>query len=222
MRFISPDDVSLGALEVPQTDQLCLVAVRVNDYTLSLSKAEQSYANSVSKARREQYSSGRRAVQIALSALKVSDIPLLLDDRRPEWPAHIVGSISHTERLAVAMVGFKQDFRGVGIDILPHRAVSDKVRDRILHESELETVCANDTQDLRTVLFCAKESIYKASNPITDEFLGFKDVCVRVDESGTEFKAQTTSQKRSSYLITCGRGYFFELETHWLTMFLIH
>ena len=178
--------------------------------------------HSVNKNRREQYSSGRRAVQLGLSSLNVNETSVLFDDRRPVWPMPIVGSIAHSYQFAVALIGFKQDFRGVGIDILPKHAVSDRVKNRILLESELELVNERESKDWQTLLFCAKESIYKASNPITDEFLGFKDVCVRVEESGTEFKAQTTSQKRSSDIITCGKGYFFEVETHWLTMFLIH
>ncbi len=221
MHFISPDDVDLGTLEIPKSDRLCLVAVQVKDYTLSLSSAEQSYVYSVSKTRREQYSSGRRAAQLGLSALNISEIPVLFDDRKPDWPPHIVGSIAHTERVAVALVGFKQDFRGVGIDLLPRFSVSDKVRNRILHESELDIVHAGENRDLQTVFFCAKESIYKATNPETDEFLGFRDVCVQADELTTEFTAKTLSEKLSSALVARGRGYVFEVACHWLTMFLI-
>ena len=221
MHFISPDDVDLGTLEIPKSDRLCLVAVQVKDYTLSLSSAERSYAYSVSKTRREQYSAGRRAAQLGLSALNVSEVPVLLDDRRPDWPPHIVGSIAHTERVAMALVGFKQDFRGVGIDILPRFSVSDKVRNRILLESELEVVQAEESKDLQTVLFCAKESIYKATNPESDEFLGFRDVRVQVDELMTEFTAKTLSEKLSSKLVASGQGYVFEVANHWLTMFLI-
>lgn len=221
VNLISPDDVSFGTLKVPQSDRLCLVAVRVKDYSRSLSSAEQSYAHSVSTTRREQYSSGRRAVQLGLSALNVSDVPVLLDDRKPDWPPLIVGSIAHTERLAVVLVGFKQDFRGVGIDILPKFSVSDKVRNRILQESELEIVRTVESKDLATVLFCAKESIYKAINPATDEFLGFRDVCVQIDELTTEFTAKTSSKKLSSELVASGRGYVFDIDHHWLTMFLI-
>lgn len=200
---------------------MCLVVIRVKDYTRVLSDAEKSYANSVSKVRREQYSSGRRAVQLGLNSLSIAEFPILFDDRKPSWPVSVVGSIAHSRSLAVALVGFKQDFRGVGIDIVPTRAVSDKVKDRILLESERKCVSEGRNRDWQTKLFCAKESIYKASNPETDEFLGFKDVCVHLNHSGTEYSAETTSPKRSSALIARGRGFVVELETHWLTIFLI-
>lgn len=221
VHFISPDDLSLDTFNVPRSSRLCLVAVRVKNYTRILSDTEQSYAYSVSKARREQYSSGRRAVQLGLSALKISEVPILIDDRRPDWPSHVVGSIAHANQLAVALVGFKQDFRGVGIDILPKYSVSERIKNRILHESELDIVHAGENRDLQTVFFCAKESIYKATNPESNEFLGFRDVCVQVDELTTEFTAKTLSKKLSSEFVASGRGYIFDIDHHWLTMFLI-
>lgn len=221
VHIISPDEIALGNLTIPDSERLCFVAIQVRDYTSSLAEAERSYANSVSEVRRKQYSSGRRAAQVGLSSLNVTDIPILFDDRRPSWPSTIVGSIAHSHSLAVALVGFKRDFRGVGIDILPIRAVSDKVRERILHEEELKVVTEGESKDWQTMFFCAKESIYKASNPESDEFLGFKDVCLRVNQSGTEYSAETVLGKQSSELIARGRGYVFEVEEHWLTMFLI-
>ena len=221
MHIISPDEVDLGSLEISDTDRLCIVVVRVKDYTSTLSKAERSYANAVSEVRRKQYSSGRRAVQLGLSSLNVIDSPILFDDRKPSWPSNIVGSIAHSHSLAVALVGFKRDFRGVGIDILPKRAVSDRVRERILLEEELRFVSEGGYRDRQTMFFCAKEAIYKASNPETDEFLGFKDVCVRLNQSNTEYSAKTSLPKRSSDMVAHGRGYVFSLENHWFTVFLI-
>ncbi len=221
VHIISPEEVTLGNLKIPESDRLCFVIIRVNDYTNSLSNAERSFANAVSEVRRKQYSSGRRAVQLGLSSFNVTEIPILFDDRKPSWPVSIVGSIAHSNSLAVAMIGIKQDFRGVGIDILPKRAVSDKVRDRILLEEELQVVLRGGDRDWPTMFFCAKESIYKASNPETDEFLGFRDVCVRFNQSGTEFSAVTVLEKQSTDLIATGRGYVFEVENHWLTVFLI-
>ena len=221
VHLISPDDVSVETVAVPCTERLCLVVIRIKDYTRELSDAERSYAHSVSRVRREQYSSGRRAVQLGLSSLNVSDVPILFDDRKPIWPTAIVGSIAHSQNLAVALVGFEQDFRGVGVDILPKQAVADKVRDRILHESELQFVHEEGHKDLQTMLFCAKESIYKACNPEIDEFLGFKDVVVKIEKSGAEFTANTVSKKRSTDLVSHGQGHVFSAENHWFTIFLI-
>ncbi len=221
MHIIASDEVALGNLKIPESDRLCCVVVRIKDYTSSLAKAERQYANSVSEVRRKQYSSGRRAVQLGLSSLSVTEIPILFDDRKPSWPVSIVGSIAHSHSLAVALVGFKQDFRGVGIDVLPKYAVSDRVRARILLDEELKVVSEGGDKDRQTVFFCAKESVYKASNPDTDEFLGFKDVCVRLNQSDTEFSAETVSAKLSSELVARGRGYIFDVEHHWLTIFLI-
>lgn len=221
VHVISPDEVALGNLEIPESDRLCCVVIRVKDYTSSLAKAERSYANSVREVRRKQYSSGRRAVQLGLSSFNVTEIPILFDDRKPSWPVSIVGSIAHSQSLAVALVGFKQDFRGVGIDVLPKYVVSDRVRERILLDEELKVASEGGDRDLQTMFFCAKESIYKASNPETDEFLGFKDVRLHVNPTATEYSAETVSEKQSSELVATGRGYMFEVEHHWLTIFLI-
>lgn len=211
----------MGTIEIPRTDRVCLAVIRVRDYSSTLSEAERAYVDRVNEVRRNQYSSGRRAVELGLKSLNVSAVPNVIDDRRPTWPESIVGSIAHSNSLAVALVGLDQDFRGVGIDILPKRAVSDKVRGRILLDEELKVVSEGGDKDWQTMFFCAKEAIYKASNPETDEFLGFKNVRVCLNQSGTEYSAKTTSKKRSSELVARGLGYIFEIETHWVTMFLI-
>ena len=221
VHLISPDQVAIGTIEISRTERLCLSVIRVRDYSSTLSEAEKAYVNRVNEVRRNQYSSGRRAAELGLSFLSVNTAPYDVDERRPTWPQSIVGSIAHSNILAVALVGLKQDFRGVGIDILPKRAVSDKVRDRILLDEELKVVSEGGDQDWQTMLFCAKESVYKATNPETDEFLGFKDVRVRLNQSGANYAAETTSQKQSSELVDRGRGYIFEIETHWVTIFLI-
>ena len=221
MHLISPDQVAIGTIEIPQTDRLCLSVIRVRDYSSTLSEAAQAYVNRVNEVRRNQYSSGRRAAELGLSFLNVNTAPYVIDERRPTWPQSIVGSIAHSNILAVALVGLKQDFRGVGIDVLPKRAVSARVRERILLDEELKVVSKGGDKDWQTVFFCAKESIYKASNLETDEFLGFKDVCVFIKESGAEFNAITTTPKRSATLVSSGRGYICSVENHWLTIFLV-
>ncbi|MXZ43577.1 MAG: 4'-phosphopantetheinyl transferase superfamily protein [Gammaproteobacteria bacterium] len=221
MHLISPDQVAIGTIEIPRTERLCLSVIRVRDYSSSLSEAEKAYVNRVNEVRRNQYSSGRRAAELGLSFLSVNTAPYVVDERRPTWPQSIVGSIAHSNILAVALVGLKQDFRGVGIDILPTRGVSDKVRERILLDEELKVVSEGGDQDWQTMLFCAKESVYKATNPATDEFLGFKDVCVSMKKTGAKFSAITTTPKRSSRLVSSGLGYVGSVENHWLTLFLL-
>ncbi|MXW07413.1 MAG: 4-phosphopantetheinyl transferase family protein [Gammaproteobacteria bacterium] len=95
------------------------------------------------------------------------------------------------------------------------------MRERILLDEELKTVAEGSCRDWQTLFFCAKEAIYKASNPETDEFLGFKDVCVRLNQLATEYSAETALPKRSSDIVASGRGYVFSVENHWFTVFLI-
>ena len=222
MHLFSLDEHNITTtIDIPRTDRLNLAVVRVKDYSSKLSKTIWTYLKSVSEVRRNQFSSGRFAAQMCLNRRYKCRIPSIGADRRPDWPLDTVGSIAHSNSLAVALVGVKTDFRGLGVDILPKRAVSDKVRERILLDEEIKCVSDREDKDWQTMLFCAKESIYKASNPQTDEFLGFKDVCVNMNQSGTEYSAKTVSEKLSSELVARGQGYVFEIEEHWLTIFLI-
>lgn len=105
------------------------------------------------------------------------------EDRSPLWPDSTVGSISHTTGFAVALAADAKRVLSAGIDIeliLSDEQASD------LGETILSGF-APCTQALGygrfvSLVFSAKETVYKALHPVLQEFMEFKDAdCVTVD-----------------------------------------
>ena len=193
---------------------------RVDDYINQLDSEEADLVKDSSLPRQHAFSTGRFLAKTALNHLGISLTPILRNKRRPVWPEFVVGSIAHTKLLGVSAVANSSQYRGIGIDIELINAVNEKVANRIFDEEELGWIDQQPLPQWRTAMFSAKEAIYKATNPIMNEFLGFRDVTLEVDENALSFTATTTHQAAAD-LLKNGRGYFHRVEGHWLTTFVI-
>ncbi|UNE64529.1 4'-phosphopantetheinyl transferase family protein [Xanthomonas oryzae] len=101
--------------------------------------------------------------------------------REPIWPKTAVGSISHTHRLAMSAVAPADRWRGIGID-LEHLADPDAqaaLRATVVNASELALLqrlhdAGDATLDaLLTLVFSAKESLFKASFAAVGRYFDF-------------------------------------------------
>lgn len=215
------DGVPLFEVEEPVLANASLALSRIDDYSTDLTPEESRAITDVSEVRRKQFSSGRRTAHTALQNLHIEDNTVGREGRLPIWPPDIVGSISHSDRLAGAIVGSSVFFRGLGLDLVPVAAVSSKVAKRLLMDSELSWIQGTGSGDWRTALFSAKESVYKAVNPVVGEYLGFRDVAVRVVPDSLEFFASTIGSRESTELVAQGRGFVHRVEGHWITIFVV-
>ena len=189
-----------------------MVLGRVGDYAQDLNAEELALVQEAkNSSRRDAFSSGRRLAKMALSHLGISLRPILRQERRPIWPEFVVGSISHTEHLAVSAVAKSMHCGGIGVDLEVISAVDERVANRVLDDQERDWIVKQQLPEWRTALFSAKEAIYKATNPITDEFLGFRDVTLTVDEDALSFTAKTTRDFVASPLLERARGYFHRI-----------
>lgn len=95
------------------------------------------------------------------------------EKREPIWPAGIVGSISHTKRYACAVVS--NHLKGLGIDIEAkiEQKRFDKIHSLFISESEKQNFDIDPF--VGSLIFSAKESLYKALYPHVKQFFGFKD-----------------------------------------------
>jgi len=100
----------------------------------------------------------------------------------PSWPPGFVGSLAHDEAVAVAAVARSGAVRGVGIDVEPALPLPAELVDLVATPAERGDLAA-DLVGAR-LLFCAKEAVYKATNPLDGLFLEHRDVEVRLG-SGT-------------------------------------
>lgn len=145
-------------------------------------------ADAVDRRRRE-FAAGREAARQALATLGVAPTPIpRADDRRPIWPAGLVGSISHAAGFAAAVAARDEDVAGVGLDIEAAAPLRDDLCGYVLTPTELRRRAAMPMVagvPRCKVAFAAKEALFKAVYPITLGFFGFLDAVVDVGDDGS-------------------------------------
>ncbi|WP_159737205.1 4'-phosphopantetheinyl transferase family protein [Vibrio atypicus] len=156
--------------------------------------------------RRCEFLAGRACSKRGLLAL--NHLPALElkvgEHNQPLWPEGIVGSISHCVGHAVAVVGRESvDLVGVGIDI--ERVVSadlaQQIGDHLLSKPEqnIDQTVFN-YQQLVTVVFSAKESIYKAIFPVVNRVLDFDSVqLIWLDPKKCEMTFEFSSELKMTF-----------------------
>jgi len=94
------------------------------------------------------------------------------------WPEGIVGSLAHDNEVAVAVMAAKSDFLSVGVDIEPAEPLEPGLLEIVATPNERQGA-AEDRLHGR-LLFCIKEAVYKAVNPLDGVFLDHHDVEVNL------------------------------------------
>ena len=113
--------------------------------------------------------------------------PILAGDmREPIWPAGVVGSISHTTDIGIALVAPASRTDGVGVDV-EQRRHAPELENRIPRPEErtwLEDRPQSERADDLLALFSAKESIFKAFFPTVRSYFGFEAALLEPTTSG--------------------------------------
>lgn len=146
--------------------------------------------------RRLEFALGRACARSAIAALGHQPVPILVrSDRSPQWPLGIVGSISHAPTLCVAAAASAASFRSVGIDAEPDVPLPLGVAHRVCTIQELESAERLDGGlSIETLIFSAKECVYKTWYPVVGRWLGFLDVVVLLDGERSRFQANLVSR----------------------------
>jgi 4'-phosphopantetheinyl transferase EntD len=155
---------------------------------------EAAIAHAVAKRRRE-FTTARGCARAALEKIGVPPVPIVPGLRgAPQWPPGVVGSITHCEGFRACAVARDSDIVTIGLDAEPHARLPDGVLDAVTSEAERIRL-AELAQDMPTmcwdrILFCVKESVYKAWFPLTQRWLGFEDAAVDFDAVSRSFSAR--------------------------------
>ncbi|WP_198535375.1 4'-phosphopantetheinyl transferase family protein [Salinivibrio kushneri] len=148
--------------------------------------------------RQAEFLAGRYLAKKVQMSLGVMPIEIAIgDSRAPVWPSAWTGSISHNDSLAIcAMTPQSNEHEGVGIDIesvidvekateMEGVVFTEKERGRLPSD-------ARDISWLMTLLFSAKESIFKALYPQVQCYFDFLDVTfLRMDAQWLYFELNT-------------------------------
>ncbi|MDN3610394.1 4'-phosphopantetheinyl transferase family protein [Vibrio ostreicida] len=153
----------------------------------------QALLNAVDK-RRSEYLAGRYVANDALKELTDESYSIPTGaDRAPIWPAGITGSITHNEDQAIAVVAYSRDHSMIGVDLesLMSAPLAQELAPHIIdhHEAKLIKRLNLDFSHGLSVVFSAKESLYKALYPHVRTFFGFEDARVeQIDVSSGQFQ----------------------------------
>lgn len=143
---------------------------------------EQWHVQKAVAKRQNEFATARHLAREALARLQYRPCALLpYPDRSPAWPEGIVGSISHTLRDCVVVLGRSSQLRGVGVDLEEYRPVDPGMMEMIMRPEERRrwsSASPEEQQRQCLATFCAKEAFYKFQSPLTGEFLDFQDVVV--------------------------------------------
>jgi 4'-phosphopantetheinyl transferase EntD len=142
--------------------------------------------------RRALFALGRAAARDALLELGFAPVGIGRGEGgEPLWPEDVVGAISHSQDVAVAVVGHRTDYVGMGVDVEePARGPTSRAARLVCRPNEMAWVDPESGTLRLTMLFSAKEAIFKAAYPIQRVWLGFADAELRWIEERDVFMAQ--------------------------------
>jgi 4'-phosphopantetheinyl transferase EntD len=147
--------------------------------------------------RRRASGAARRVARELMNSMGFAGLPILRSTfGAPIWPAGVVGSVAHDDRIAVAAVGLRRDLDAVGIDIEPAALLPPDLLELIATPRERRLIADHPLG--AKVLFAIKEAVYKAAYPLDHEFLDFHDI--EVDLAG---RLATTRAGRTLALHWC-------------------
>ncbi|HEB26665.1 MAG TPA: 4'-phosphopantetheinyl transferase superfamily protein [Porticoccus sp.] len=161
-------------------------------------------------SRRCDYLIGRYCAQQAIA--KLCGFPQQVQQQNngaPVWPGGLIGSITHSDGLALAIVGKHAhwDWLGIDVEALVSKDESLSMMPVIMNEEEHKIITAAiNAQDYAfTLVFSAKKSIYKALYPKVRSFFDFHDVSLLACDGNKQLLqfslSHSLAQKVSARLI---------------------
>lgn len=116
-------------------------------------------------------------------------------DRSPEWPVNVVGTLSHNQYWVGAAVAKSSDLIGVGMDFEVLGRTKLELAKQIRTPQDILKHPKLSDEELLTIIFSCKETLYKALYPNVKKFFGFEDAAVvELDLDNGVFKINLLTQ----------------------------
>lgn len=173
-----------------------------------LHPSEVAYLLRAVPRRRAEFTAVRACARAALAQLGLVRPPMVPGDYgEPVWPPLIVGALTHCAGYQAAAVASTQYARSIGIDAEPHAPLPEGVLAHVATSAEQrhlgELTHTYPGICWATVLFSAKESVYKAWFPLTRRWLGFHDVHLVIDPEREVFTADVLTAVSTAQAVPC-------------------
>ncbi len=164
----------------------------ITEISDSLYPEEMYCISNAANKRKNEFTAGRVCARNALKKLGYTDFPLPMgEDRAPQWPEDISGSIAHTSEYCGVAVARKKDFPSLGFDMELIDRLGKHLWPQIFtsrEQSWIQTLPDDQQDQSAALLFSAKECFYKYQYPLTKLWVGFEDVEIEASLVKGEFK----------------------------------
>lgn len=164
--------------------------------------------------RKAEYLAGRVCASKALTALGIENFQVRIQpNRTPLWPEGVCGSISHTAEIAVAITSAAPHIIGLGVDVEHSMSAQQEIalQDYIIYpnESAIFKAMSKHLANPLTLVFSAKESIFKALYPAVRTFFGF-EAAELIDFNQNSFLFRLTKSLNESISINTQLRVYFQ------------
>lgn len=152
--------------------------------------------------RQAEFLAGRWCARRAMREMGIEPVEVGIGKHRaPVWPLQICGSITHTgptgeePSIACCALALAGDYRGIGIDIenIMNENTAAETAALVMDKQERALLMQQDAAwvYLVTLLFSAKESLFKALYPAVGYYFDFLDAqLVAIDLEGGSFSLE--------------------------------
>jgi 4'-phosphopantetheinyl transferase EntD len=167
----------------------------LTDLSAGLYPEERRAIESASESRRREFAAGRACARSALAMIGVGTGAIPAGpDGAPEWPAGMVGSITHKASYRAATVARVGELAGVGIDAELDDALPPGVLASIASAGEADAVerllAERPGLAWDRLLFSAKEAAVKAAYPLGLGRAELRSTEIRLDPTDASFTAR--------------------------------
>ncbi len=157
--------------------------------------AEEAQIENAVPKRRHEFATARACARAALAELGIAPTAIPSGPKgEPLWPDGVVGSITHCRGYRAAAVARKADLATIGVDAEPNEGLPERLLPDIALPPEREAIGALQRSDPSVcwdrLLFCIKESVYKAWFPLAGRWLGFEDAQIAIDRADASFRVR--------------------------------
>lgn len=164
--------------------EVAAAELRDGDASSLLFPAEAAACEGFAPKRRVEYAAGRLCARRALAQFGITDFALEMNaDRSPRWPDPVVGSITHTQGFCAAVVADARSQSGIGVDAETLGRLTPELHRLIFTAEErasLEALDASQRVHAQTIIFSAKEALYKCQHQVTRAWRDFHDVSIEL------------------------------------------
>ena len=169
--------------------------------------AETGCTHDMVEKRRREFTHGRYCARQAMQKLELPVSPILKSpDRAPIWPGSICGSISHSGETAAAIIAYRSEIAGIGLDIESAEPLTPEIAQMICRPGEQSP---NQNGKHAKLLFSIKEAVYKCIYPLIHCFVDFQEMQIILHEHDTSFSAQSHSPNFDAGLIDGLQGRYY-------------